>query len=232
MNSGVLILIILLVLLLLAGLGVGLYFALRKKPTKKPVIGPTGPFQTIVPVNGTTAPTGPFQPLPVNGATGAFAYGTTSSLSNIWTVFPQTSQSASYLGLGPSESNKSCKEYLFSLGPATTLNGTIPNALIWQGDGKSVLAFSSFGAGSVISLIDPKTWNQLQTGVFGITWEFNDTEKTWCSAVAPTTSTKLCMQKIGNGIRMSPLPGNFASSPDPSFQWTKSPLNSNLICKR
>ena len=240
MSAGIIILVIVLILLLI-GLGVGLYFAFRK--TKGPTggTGPTGispgstGFFPLQPIGGFT----PTQPINSGGFTGLQPIGggtnppvPTQPVSGSFSVVPDPSNgsfqgvwsiSNNQLVVQPTDASQPCNNYRFRHDNIS--NPDIKGALIWQGDGKSVLYGNDIN--SPIQLVDPTntTVPFLQAGA---SWTYDPERKIWHHS---KLSNYIMQSRERNGegvVRLENLSGDL----DPgNAEWINGSVpNNNLPC--
>ena len=195
-------LVIFIFLLVIVGISLGIYFVWRHDQKKR---GPTSAPSNGGGTNGNGGTRG------MTGVTGA-AY---SQNNMVWTAAPQPGATGFFfLDLSTPSSSVPCKDYLFNLQPDDTL--------VWQGDGKSVVAGTLVPRGSV--LIGDAEVFQRSDNPTTIIWEYNETERTWCNKGSP----KFCIQSDGQGSTMM---NNVSGSE--TFKWDRLPTipNSTVTCQ-
>lgn len=201
MSAAIIILVIVLILLLV-GLGVVLYFAFRR--TDGPT-GGTGPRPPPIP----PAPTGPTG---VTGPTGNFSIAPNNGFQGVWGISSNT------LVVESTSSSDSCNNYRFR----NTNTGNITRALVWEGDGTSVLCSS--GIGAPITLVNPNS----VTNTDDCSWVYDTERLTW--HLANNSSSVMQTETTGteNIVRLANLGATGATG---TTQWIATNLpTSSLPC--
>ena len=182
MSAGIIILAIVLFLLLAAGIGVGLYFALRKKSTPP---GPTGP--------ATSGATGINNGPPSGGVTGDFSIRSVHDPTQFITFVDSNDISTEGNMITSSENTVPCSNYSWrnvgNISSPLVPNNAISSALISNATriGNIPPPFAASRT-NVAGTSQPPFDVVVGDILFGVStipnyvWNYNATNKTWCGS--------------------------------------------------